>query len=221
MEQQKQEEQVQEEQAEEVAEAATEENQIVIVNNIQSPAPPGPSRSVTLYGDITECAARTAVGDLLYFSETAELPPLEEGGESEFLPINMYISTYGGSVLEMFSIYDIMSQAKQRTTVKTYGLGKVMSAGVLLLASGTKGERHIGKNCRVMLHSAASAAIGPVFNMKNEMSEAFYSQKRYIKRLSQETKLSKRQIKKFLNKKIDFYFSAEEAIEFGIADKII
>ncbi len=145
----------------------------------------------------------------------------DEEGNPEKLPIDLYVSTYGGSVLEMFSVYDVMKLVRRENTIRTYGLGKVMSAGVLLLASGTRGHRYVGKNCRVMIHSAAAVASGPVFNMVNEMEEVARLQQQYVDCLAKRTNLTKSKIKKLISQRIDVYFSAEEAVKFGIADKII
>ena len=72
----------------------------------------------------------------------------------------VYISTYGGSADDMFGLYDIMRQVKDTSEIHTVGVGKVMSAGVLLLAAGTNGKRKIGKRCRVMIHSVIGGNQG-------------------------------------------------------------
>ena len=100
-------------------------------------------------------------------------------------------------------------------------MGKVMSAGVLILAAGTKGKRKIGKNCRVMMHSVIGGNHGSLHNMLNEMEAIEQLQDMYINCLVEETKMSKSQIKKMLEKKVNVYLSAEEAVELGIADIII
>ena len=64
---------------------------------------------------------------------------------------HLILSTYGGSVHDMFALYDAVQLLKSETKVATVGMGKVMSAGVLLLASGTKGERQMGRHCSLMI----------------------------------------------------------------------
>ena len=96
-----------------------------------------------------------------------------------------------------------------------------MSAGVLLLANGTKGERKVGKNCRVMLHNVMAGFPGSLVNVENEIKEVNWIQERYIDCLEMQTNLTKKKIKKMLNKQLDIYISAEQAIEYGIADVII
>ena len=63
------------------------------------------------------------------------MPPTEEGEEPpkpEPKPITFYVSTWGGDALGMFGIYDLMRIVREECAIETFGLGKVMSAGVLL-----------------------------------------------------------------------------------------
>ena len=123
--------------------------------------------------------------------------------------------------MDMFAIYDVMRLMREECDITTFGIGKVMSAGVLLLAAGTKGKRKIGANCRVMLHSVIGGSQGPIHSLENEMDELRHTQERYIKALATETKMTTRQIKKLLERKVNVYLTAQEAVEFGIADIII
>jgi len=134
-------------------------------------------------------------------------------------PIHLVVSTYGGSVDEMFSLYDVMKFVP--APIYTVGLGKVMSAGSLILASGEKGHRLIGATTRVMIHSLSAGAFGNLFEMMNEVSELKRLQSLYVEKMAQETKMSKSQVEKMLSSKLDVIISAEEAISLGIVDKIL
>jgi ATP-dependent protease ClpP protease subunit len=100
-------------------------------------------------------------------------------------------------------------------------MGKVMSAGVLILAAGTKGKRKIGRNCRVMIHSVIAGNHGSLPNLINEMEAIQDLQDLYIERLVEETNMTKKQMKKLLEQKVNIYLSAEEAVKYGIADIIV
>tara|TARA_R110000824_G_scaffold10116_2_gene44935 strand:- start:447 stop:1100 length:654 start_codon:yes stop_codon:yes gene_type:complete len=141
--------------------------------------------------------------------------------EENRIPIDFYLSTYGGAADDMFALYDIMRLVRQDVTLRTVGLGKVMSAGVLLLAAGTKGERRIAKNCRVMIHSVVGGNHGDLHNMLNEMEAIEQLQQMFVDCLVSETKMTKARLKKILDRKVNVYLSAEEAVELGIADIII
>ena len=136
-------------------------------------------------------------------------------------PIDFYISSYGGQATEMFAVYDVMRDIGTRTPVHTYGLGKVMSAGVLLLAAGTKGCRKIGKNCRIMIHGVIAGQHGHIADIENEFSEVKSTQKMYIQALAEETDMTEKYIKKLMDKKTNVYIDAEEAVNLGIADVIV
>jgi ATP-dependent Clp protease protease subunit len=114
-----------------------------------------------------------------------------------------------------------MKSVKEEIPLHTFGMGKVMSAGVLLLAAGTKGERRIGKNCRVMIHHVAGGVAGALPSMEADLDSIKAMEERYVQVLISETKFTKRSLKKLLDKRVNIYLSAEEAIEYGIADKYI
>ena len=171
-------------------------------------------RSIGLFADVTEERIAELIHAMMYLNEVYKLNKTED-------PISFYISTYGGSADDMFGMYDVMRHVRDETEIHTIGLGKVMSAGVILLAAGTKGKRKIGRNCRVMIHSVIAGNHGPLHNLINEMEAVEQIQQMYIDCLVAETSLSKKQLKKLLERKVNVYLSAEEAIEYGIADIII
>ena len=90
-------------------------------------------RVIGLFSDVAEEKVAELVHALLYLHESNK-------AREESLPIDFYLSTYGGSADDMFALYDVMRQILPTTEIHTIGMGKVMSAGVLLLASGTKGK---------------------------------------------------------------------------------
>jgi ATP-dependent Clp protease protease subunit len=190
-------------------------------------APPEPKlRTVGIMGEINEEGSAEVVFGLLSLQNSAvHYEPVDiEDEESDIkeviMPIEMVISTPGGNADDMFAIYDTMRSIREEVPIRTRGIGKVMSAGVVLLAAGTKGERSIGKNCRVMLHSVIGGHVGPMHQLDNEMQEIRNIQDQYISVLAEETKMTKRYLQSLLKKKVNIYLSATEAVELGIADKI-
>ena len=188
------------------------------------------SRTIGLFGPVEEEKAAQLIGIMLELAsdpdaiveiEAPEGAPEDRVREAKILPIEFLISTPGGSADDMFAIYDIMRVVKDQCDIVTFGLGKVMSAGVLLLAAGTKGQRKIGKSCRVMIHSVVGGTSGSFHNLENEISEMRFMQNSYLKALSDESKMSVPQLKKMIGKKVNVYLSAEQAVKLGIADIII
>ena len=185
-----------------------------ISNMLMLEVPEKELRTVAVFGDITEEMSKDVCSALWYLRDNAETQePIDpEDPETEFKtvtqPIEIVISTNGGS-------------AREEVEVETCGLGKVMSAGTLLLAAGTKGKRKIGKHCRVMIHSVIGGSVGPMHQLDNEMKEVKAIQEAYIRAICEETNLTERKLRALLKKKINIYLTAEEAVEHGFADVII
>ncbi len=184
-------------------------------------------RTIGLFGEVNSTKAEEIVYGLYALNATklkkkpVDYLDFSKGMTEELEPIEFIISTEGGDASDMFSIYDTVRHLRDELVIQTFGLGRVMSAGVLLLACGTKGQRKIGKNCRVMLHGVASASAGNISNLKTEMAEIKKMQEMYVDALVEETNLTKAQLKRMVNKNVNVYISAEEAVEYGIADIIV
>lgn len=164
-------------------------------------------RLVVLHGEVNEFLISNIIVQLLHLSN------------QNHKPIHLIISTYGGSVDEMFSLYDTIKFLP--CPVYTVALGKVMSAGVLLLASGVKGKRMIGKSARIMIHPISGGLVGNVFEAMNELKEFERIQELMVSALLTETKLKKVEIDKLMKAGHDSFLTPEQAIKMGIVDKII
>jgi ATP-dependent Clp protease protease subunit len=185
-------------------------------------------RTLTVIGDINEELSKDVMAALWYLQNNAKVQELANPEDPEceetkevVLPIEIVISTNGGNADDMFAIYDAIRWIRESVDIETFGLGKVMSAGTLLLASGTKGKRKIGKHCRVMIHSVIGGSVGPMHQLDNEMKEVKAIQESYIKAICDETKLTERKLRSLLKKKVNIYLTAEEAVEHGFADIIV
>jgi ATP-dependent Clp protease, protease subunit len=200
-------------------EEAGSANKIVLLDPAALGATAMPEPEMHLLGlfcDVVEEKVAELVHALLYLNEMNIMLP-----EEKQKPVDFYISTHGGSADDMFALYDVMRQVREQTEIHTIGMGKVMSAGVLLMAAGTKGKRKIGKNCRVMIHSVIAGNHGSLHNLINEMEAVEQLQQMYTDCLVAETNMTKKQLKNMLERKVNVYLSAEEAVELGIADIII
>lgn len=164
-------------------------------------------RIIFLSGDVNEHSITSVIEQLLVLANQSRKP------------IHLVISTYGGSVDEMFSLYDTIKFLP--CPVHTVGLGKVMSAGVLLLAAGTKGKRQLGRSARVMIHSISSGVAGNIFEIMNEAVESQRLQNLMVNTLVTETKMTKEQVVKMMKSGFDNYLIPAEAIKLGIVDRLI
>jgi len=183
-----------------------EDDIMSMISGMQSPAMN--ERILFLSGDVNEHTIPAIIAQLISFAN-----------QNMQQPIYLIISTYGGSIDEMFSLYDTIKFLP--CPVYTIALGKVMSAGVLLLASGVKGRRLIGRNARIMMHPVASETGGNVFQMVNSVKETERLQNIAVDALSKETNMSIDQIKNIMSLGYDYFMTSEEAIKLGIVDKVI
>lgn len=141
------------------------------------------TRIVYLHGEVNEQSIGIVISQMLFLAQ-----------QDSKAPIYLIVSTYGGSVDEMFSLYDIIKFLP--CPVHTIALGKVMSAGVLLLASGVKGKRLIGKSARIMIHPISSMVGGNVFQVMSESKEVQRLHDLMLSALLDETKMPRRKLKK-------------------------
>jgi len=189
-------------QAKSVQASSTEDMMIQTITSSQDNV-----RIVVLHGDVNEHTISHVIVQLLQLAN------------QNHKPIHLVISTYGGSVDEMFSLYDTIKFLP--CPVHTIALGKVMSAGVLLLASGVKGKRMIGKSARIMIHPISGGVFGNVFEAANEVHEHKRLQSLMVEALSKETRLTKEQIEGIMKAGHDYYITPDQAIQMGIVDKYI
>ncbi|MHA1675808.1 MAG: ClpP family protease, partial [Candidatus Njordarchaeales archaeon] len=132
-------------------------------------------------------------------------------------PISIYVDTYGGNLDAAMCMYDTIKACC--CPVVTIGIGKVMSAGVLLLAAGDKGNRFITENTRVMVHEISSGTFGAISEMENSVLETRRMQDLYIELLAKDSNTNKTKILKDMEK--ETYMSAQETVNYGIADKLV
>lgn len=166
-------------------------------------------RIIWVSEDVTDEMANQLSALLLYYDN-----------EDQELPIEMYINSRGGAVSGLFHIYDVMQMIQ--APVRTINVGKSYSAGAVLLAAGTKGERRAFKNSRVMIHGIQCLFPIPgldVTNSKNYHQFLVDNNDNMMKVLSHHTGQPLEKIRKDCLE--DVWFNAEQALEYGIIDQII
>tara|TARA_B100000085_G_C18496401_1_gene493520 strand:- start:73 stop:732 length:660 start_codon:yes stop_codon:yes gene_type:complete len=200
------------------AQGAAPEAKVVNLSEMLGGPPEPELRVIGLYSNVEDEKIAELTQAILYLNETNKMRDKEK---EETKPIEFYINTYGGSADDMFAMYDVMRQVQQDTEIHTIGVGKVMSAGTLLLAAGTKGKRKIGRNCRVMIHNVAAGNFGTLPNLTNELEAIQRLQDDYISAMVENTKFTRKKLEKLLNEKVNIYLDADEAVKYGLADEVI
>ena len=134
-------------------------------------------------------------------------------------PITLFVCSYGGELDEAFAMHDVTRTIK--VPVHTVALGKCMSAAPLLVACGQKGERWASEHTQFMLHDCAlDAGEGSPIAIAAHVEAAKAQMIRYAELLAKYTKKPKRHWTRMFALRSDKFFSAEEALEWGIIDGI-
>lgn len=163
-------------------------------------------RIIFLGEGVNEHTANVVVAQLLHLAN--------EDPEAD---IKLYINSPGGSVYDGLAIYDTMNFIKP--DVATFGIGLQASMGAFLLSSGAKGKRFLLPNSRVMIHQPSSGTQGKVTDQEITLREAIKLKELLNEALAKNTGQKISKIK--LDVERDFWMSAREAVEYGLADKVI
>lgn len=175
-------------------------------------------RIVMLNGVVEDHMANSIVAQLLFLES--------ENPEKD---ISLFINSPGGQVTAGLSIYDTMQFIKP--DVATYVMGQAASMGSFLAQAGAKGKRFVLPESRTMIHRVSSGTrgtSGSVHVQELEMEDAirsFEESKRINKRLTElyvkHNTAGKNYDEMFETMKFDTFLSAAEAVEWGLADKIV
>lgn len=166
-----------------------------------------------LTGEIEEGNIKEAVKWILY--ENMEPPsPLNRNKR-----LSLYINSLGGDVYEAFALIDMMRRSKY--PVATLGIGQIMSAGFLIFISGAKNYRFIAPNTGIMCHQFSTGLEGKYHDIKAVAKENELINERMMNILREASGLESRTIKSKLLSPTDAWLTAEELIEYKMADHIL
>lgn len=163
-------------------------------------------RIIFLGEAVTAHTANLVVAQLLFLAH-----------EDSKKPIKLYLNTPGGSVYDGLAIIDTINFIEP--DVETIGIGLQASMGAMLLSSGTKGKRYILPNSRVMIHQPSSGTEGKITDQEIALKEGIYLKKRLAEIFAKNTGKDFKQVEKDMDR--DNWMSAEEALKYGIVDKVI
>src|SRR4030042_4080174 len=165
-------------------------------------------RIIFLGGPLDDKTANVIIAQLLYRSN-----------EDNKKGIHLYINSPGGSITSGLAVYDTMQFL--RCDVATYCIGQAASMGALLLAGGKTGKRFLRANNRSLLHQPliTGQLIGPATDIDIEAQEILRLRSRLYDILAKHTGQTNEKVEKDCDRNL--WLSAEEAIEYGIADRIL
>nr|AAC04810.1 clp-like energy-dependent protease [Fritillaria agrestis] len=145
-------------------------------------------------------------------SQLVTLATIDE--ESDIL---VYLNCPGGSTYSILAIYDCMSWIKPK--VGTVCFGVAASQGALLLAGGEKGMRYTMPNARIMIHQPQSGCGGHVEDVRRQVNEAVQSRHKIDQMYAAFTGQTLEKVQEYTER--DRFFSASEALEFGLVDGVL
>ncbi len=157
----------------------------------------------------------TPIDDMVANLIVAQLLLLDS--ENPEKDIMLYINSPGGSVTAGFAIYDTMQHI--RANVSTICLGQAASMGAFLLSSGTKGKRLALPHSRVLSHQPLGGAQGQATDIEIQANEILRIKKSLNSILAANTGQALKKIEKDTDR--DYIMTPEEALEYGMIDKII
>jgi len=163
-------------------------------------------RVVFVVGPIDDYMANLIVAQLLFLES-----------ENPDKDIHVYINSPGGIITSGLSIYDTMRFIKP--DVATMCIGQASSMGAFLLLAGTKGKRYSLPHSRVMIHQPSGGAQGQAADIEIQAREILFLRERLNKLIAEHTGQPLERIEKDVER--DFYMSAEQALEYGIIDRIL
>lgn len=164
------------------------------------------SRTIIVEGPVNDKMYRAVVARLLYLEQK---DPVAE--------ITVFVNSPGGSADSGFGIYDAMKFLT--CSVRTICNGLCASAGVLIYLGGSKGRRFSLPNSRFLLHQPSTSAMGQASDMEITAQEILRTRKRYAAIVANEIGLSTAE-KVQIDSNRDFWLSAEEALKYGLCDKV-
>ena len=162
-------------------------------------------RIIVLSDEVNDATASLVVAQLLYL----------EGQDNE-KDISLYINSPGGSVTAGLAIYDTMQYIK--CDVSTICMGMAASMGAFLLSSGAKGKRYALPNSEIMIHQPSGGAQGQATEIDIVAKHILRTREKLNKILAENTGKPIEQIARDTER--DNFLSAEEALEYGLVDKI-
>ncbi len=163
-------------------------------------------RIIMLTDDFQDDMASSIVSQLLYLAS-----------EDSTKDITMYINSGGGSVTSMWSIIDTMNLIKP--DVCTICIGMAASAASLTLANGAKGKRYILPHAEVMIHQPSGGASGMASDIEIKAKHIMRTKALLHEFMAEKTGQTIKKLEKDMDR--DTFLSANEAVNYGIVDKIV
>lgn len=135
--------------------------------------------------------------------------------------VNIYLSTYGGNVYDMFSIYDEIRALKKEYEVNMYCVGKVMSAGSIIMLAADLDHRFAYANTTFMIHTVSSLTNGKIKTMEEDVDEVKRLHKMMWNIYKTNTEIPEEKLDEIYKCKKDWFLTAEQAKKYKIIGSVL
>jgi len=175
-------------------------------------------REMTIDEMLLENRVIFLVGEINYASATGVIMRLLHlQSQKKDSDINLYINSHGGSVDDTLAIYDTIKFLG--SDVSTYCIGRAESGAALVLAAGAKDKRYILPHARVMIHQPYGGVTGQTTDIQIQAEEILRAKQQLNEILSEVSGQPLEKVQE--DSERDLYFTAQEAKEYGIVDKVL
>lgn len=186
-------------------------------------------RTITIFNDVEEGTMATAIEKIFQINQEDEawkrnLCSVMDMSGIKFDPtaidmphIQMLMSTYGGCVYDGLSLYDAVKNSNTEVDITCFG--KIMSMGIIILLSSK--TRKAYRNTTFMIHEGSSGFIGKVADMEESVEESKRLREVIFDIIEKETKIPKAKLDEVRKSRMDWFLTAEEALEYGLITEII
>jgi ATP-dependent Clp protease protease subunit len=164
------------------------------------------NRIVFLIGEINQGSAARVMMQMLYLEN-------QKRGQD----ISFYINSPGGAVDDTLAVYDTMRFLS--SPIATYCLGRAYSGAALLLTAGAKGKRYMLPHAKVMIHQPYGGVTGQAEDIRIQAEQIIKAKAELNKIIAQCTGQPIENVQR--DSERDKYFSAEEAVRYGLADEVL
>src|SRR5436190_21366801 len=164
------------------------------------------NRVIFLIGEINHASAARVYMQMLYLQS-----------QKKDQDINLYVNSPGGNVSDTLAIYDVMRFLS--CDVATYCIGECASGGAIAFMAGKKGKRFILPNAKVMIHQPFGGVYGQAADIEIQAEDILKTKENLIAIMAKCTGQAHEKVRE--DSERDRFFSAPEAVKYGICDEVI
>ena len=182
---------------------------------------------LTFFGEIKSATVENAIKEIVRINlsdrdyvEKCRQWAIENGQDpspTRLTPIGFFLSTSGGTCYDGMALHDVIEASI--TPIEVICTGKIMSMGVIV-ALGAK-VRKAYRNTTFMIHQVKGLAIGTLREMEDSVAEAARINDMLFKIIKAKTRITEEQLNEVIQRQIDWFITAEEALELGILTELL